>query len=288
MLIAGIILALACGVANAAAAVLEKRESVRAPGRAGVQLLVQLLRRGWWLLAMGLSVVGWVSEAAALAIAPVPVVATLRSVGRALLVVGGHRWLGEHFTRRELTGVALLVAGAAVVAVFAGGAGPPERPLSNLVEVEVAGAVVALALLLRLSRRGVVAGTAVGVLYAATGLYTKEIGDRVARLGPAGIPGLLASPGPWLMIAMSVWAISVTQSAFRRANAASVSAASTTAAGLGLIFLSAVAYSRPLAAPGRAAPFAVGLAMSAVGAVFLAIGSVDRDDTPEKSAAPNA
>jgi drug/metabolite transporter (DMT)-like permease len=278
VLIAGIILALVCGLANAAAAAIEKRESVRLRGRNGVRLLAQLLRRGWWLMAMGLSVLAWVSEAAALALAPVAVVATLRSTGRGGLVLVGARWLGERFTRRELVGVVLLAVGGVVVAIFAGGAGPPERPLSNAVELELAGAILVLTLILRLSRRGIVAGAAVGVLYAATGIYTKEIGDRFARVGLHAVVGLAASPGPWLMIAMSVWAISVTQAAFRRANAASVSAASTTVAGLGLIFISAGVYSRPLAAVSSAVPFALGLVLSAAGAVLLAVGSVDRDN----------
>ena len=277
MLIAGIVLALFCGLANAAAAAIEKRESVRLRGGNGVRLLAQLLRRGWWLMAMGLSVVAWVSEAAALALAPVSVVATLRSTGRGGLVLVGARWLGERFTRRELVGVVLLAVGGVVVAIFAGGAGPPERPLSNAVELELAGAILVLTLILRLSRRGIVAGAAVGVLYAATGIYTKEIGDRFARVGLHAVIGLAASPGPWLMIAMSVWAISVTQTAFRRANAASVSAASTTVAGLGLIFISAGVYSRPLAAVSSAVPFALGLVLSAAGAMLLAVGSVDRD-----------
>lgn len=279
MLIAGSLFALLCGVANAAAAAIEKRESVRAPGGAGLRLLSQLVRRGWWLVAMGLSVVGWVSEAAGLALAPVSVVASLRSTGRGGLVLIGHRWLGERFTRRELIGVGLLAVGGLVVALSAGGNGPPEMPLSNLVEVELGAAVVGITLLLRLSRRGVVAGAAVGVLYAATGIYTKEIGDRVARLAWGAVPGLALSPGPWIMIGVSVWAIGVTQRAFRRANAASVSAASTTVSGLGLILLSAVLYKRRLVPLSLVAPFAFGLLMSVVGALLLAVGSVDRDHT---------
>lgn len=284
MLIAGSLLAVLCGLSNAAAAAIEKRESVRAPGGAGLRLLSQLVRRGWWLVAMALSVVGWVSEAAALALAPVSVVASLRSTGRGGLVLVGHRWLGERFTKRELVGVGLLVVGGLVVAFSAGGNGPPELPLSNLVELELAGAVVGAALLLRLSRRGVVAGAAVGVLYAATGIYTKEIGDRVARLAWGAVPGLALTPGPWIMIALSVWAIGVTQRAFRRANAASVSAASTTVSGLGLIFLSAVLYERRLVPLSLAVPFAIGLLMSVVGALLLAVGSVDRDHTAGSTA----
>ncbi len=81
-----------------------ERGCAPAPGETGLRLLAALARRPLWLLAMALSAVAWVGEAASLALAPVPVVATLRNAGRGLLVVGGGRWLDEHFSRLELVG----------------------------------------------------------------------------------------------------------------------------------------------------------------------------------------
>ena len=139
MLIAGSLLALLCGLANATAAAMEKREGMRS-GRQhdGLRLLAALARRPLWLLALVLSALAWVAEASSLALAPVPAVATLRTAGRGLLVVAGWRWLGERFSRLELTGVVMASAGGALTAVGTANAQVVRRPLSNLSEVLVA------------------------------------------------------------------------------------------------------------------------------------------------------
>jgi hypothetical protein len=98
MLVLGSLLALISAMLNAGAAALEKREGMRnGTGRKGARLLAALARRPLWLVAMALSALAWSTEAASLTLAPVPVVATVRNAGRGLLVVGGGRWLEEHF-----------------------------------------------------------------------------------------------------------------------------------------------------------------------------------------------
>ena len=288
MVILGSILAVVCGVSNSAAAVLEKLESVRATERSGLRLMGALVRRGWWLLAMALSVVGWVSEAFSLALAPVPVVTSLRGAGRGTLVLAGHRWLGERFGRLELIGVGLLVAGGAVVTVSAAGGSIPHQPLSNVTELALGAGAAVLAAVLSLSKRGLVAGAAVGVMFVATGVYTKEIGDRFAALGLAAVPALAATPGPWLMIALSVWSIGKMQGAFRQANAASVSAANTTVSSNGLIVAVAALYHEPYPGGLMLVVMVVGLIVTAAGAVALAVGASDehRPDLAETDAAP--
>ncbi len=263
MLVLGSLLALLSGMLNAAAAALEKREGMRtATGHRGLRLLGALARRPLWALAIVLSGFAWLSEAAALATAPVPVVATLRNAGRGMLVVGGARWLDESFTPLEVGGVVLAGVGGAITALGSANSDVVRKPLSNLTELWVA-ALCALAALIvsRLSSRvavhgrpwrrghapasdgrsrranvaGVVTGTAVGLLFAATGVYTKEIGDTFAVHGPSGFTAVVASGSPWLMLALTVWAQSLIQQAFRLANAASVSAANASVASLGLI-----------------------------------------------------
>ncbi|MGO9661052.1 MAG: hypothetical protein ACLP7F_22195, partial [Acidimicrobiales bacterium] len=86
-MLVGSLLALISGMFNATAAWLEKREGMRtATARTGLRLLAALARRPGWLAAMVLSALAWVGEAASLALAPVPIVATLRNAGRGLLV----------------------------------------------------------------------------------------------------------------------------------------------------------------------------------------------------------
>lgn len=238
---------------NAVAAALEKHQGMRTGhDRNGFRLLAALAKRPLWLLAMVISALAWVCEAASLASAPVPVTATLRNAGRGLLVVGGGRWLDETFTRLELAGVVLASFGGALTAIGATASTVVRRPLSNLDQLLVGLACAAGALVIsrgsewfsrsksgasggRLRSAGVATGAAVGVLYAATGIFTKEIGDRFAVYGAGGIFAVVTSAGLWLMVAMTVWAQSLIQHAFRRANAASVSAANATVASLGLV-----------------------------------------------------
>ena len=239
---------------NATAAWLEKREGMRtATTRSGMRLLAALARRPAWLAAMVLSALAWVGEAASLALAPVPIVATLRNAGRGLLVVGGGRWLNERFSRLEILGVALASGGGIITAIGAANSKVVHKPLSNWTEIVVgASCILAAGVVSGLSSRlspsrlspsrlspsglgatgddhrrkaaGIATGAAVGLLYAGTGVFTKEIGDRFAIYGIGGLTAVLPSAGIWLMVLMSVWAQSLLQQAFRRANAASVSA----------------------------------------------------------------
>jgi drug/metabolite transporter (DMT)-like permease len=123
---------------NAGAAALEKREGMRnGTGRKGARLLAALARRPLWLVAMALSALAWSAEAASLTLAPVPVVATVRNAGRGLLVVGGGRWLQEHFSRLEVAGVVLASGGGALTTASAAHTGVTRQPLSNLTELAV-------------------------------------------------------------------------------------------------------------------------------------------------------
>lgn len=271
MFFLGSALALICGLANSAAAALEKREMMQVGvGEHGLGLLATLARRPLWLLAMALSLLAWVAEAGSLGLVPVPVVTSLRSLGRGGLVVAGHRWLGERFTRVELAGVGLLAVGGVLVASTVITAGAAAPPLSDLTEVLTAVALSVPAALLARSRSGILKGAAVGVLFVATGVFTKEIADRVVRDGGAAIVKLLLTPGPWMMIALSVWSISLIQHAFARANAASVSAASTTVSAIGLILAGVLLYGEPLAHGAGLIPLVGGIVLSAIGAVALA------------------
>ena len=290
MLVIGSILALVSGMLNAGAAALEKREGMRIPGRSGFRLLAALTRRPLWLLAMGLSSLAWVAEAASLALAPIPVTATLRNAGRGLLVVGGGRWLGERFSRPELLGVAMASAGRALTAISVVNSGVSRKLLSNLTQLLVgvtfmvaAGIVVALAT--RFGRRrgkeappadpgrekaaGIAIGGAVGLLFAGTGVFTKEIGDRFAVYGLGAFKSVLASTGLWMMLAMTVWAQSLLQQAFRRANAASVSAVNASVASLGLIGAGFVLYGENVPRGAAAVLLICGIVVSLAGTALL-------------------
>jgi hypothetical protein len=293
MLVIGSLLALLSGMFNAAAAALEKREGMSTGlGQRGWPLLAALARRPAWLLAIGLSAVAWVGEAASLALAPVPVTATLRNAGRGLLVVGGARWLKERFTFPELVGVVLASAGGVITAISVVNSGVQRRLLSNLTQLLVgagcmlvAGVVATLSRWLggegRLSHKekpvnrgrdkaaGLIMGAAVGVLFAGTGVFTKEVGDRFAVYGLGGLKLVLLSTGPWLMVMMAVWAQSLIQQAFRHANAASVSAVNASVASLGLIGAGFALYGEKLPSGADAVLLVSGIVVSLGGAALL-------------------
>ncbi|HXW80239.1 MAG TPA: hypothetical protein VEJ84_12115, partial [Acidimicrobiales bacterium] len=178
MLVLGSLLALLSGMLNAGAAALEKREGMRIPGRSGFRLLAALARRPIWLLAMALSSLAWVAEAAALALAPIPVTATLRNAGRGLLVVGGGRWLGERFSRLELLGVALATAGGILTAISVVNSTVSRKLLSNLTQF-VVGVIFTLA-----------AGVVVGLATRVGGF-----GRRRQKEGRPGSAGKGGNPG---------------------------------------------------------------------------------------------
>jgi len=271
MFFLGSAFALICGLANSAAAALEKREMMQVGvGSRGLALLAILIRRPLWLLAMALSLLAWTAEAGSLGLVAVPVVTSLRSLGRGGLVVIGHRWLAERFARIELAGLILLAVGGVLVASSVVTSGAANPPLSDLTEILVAVVLAMPAWLLARSRNGLAMGAAVGILFVATGVYTKEISDRVVRHGAAGLLHVLVTPGPWLMIMLSVWSLSLIQQAFARANAASVSAASTTVSANGLILAGVLLYHQPLASGAELIPLVLGIVLSAVGAVALA------------------
>jgi hypothetical protein len=283
MLVLGSLLALISGMLNACAAWLEKREGMRSgTGRKGARLLAVLARRPLWLLAMALSALAWAAEAASLALAPVPVVATVRNAGRGLLVVGGGRWLEEHFSRLEVAGVVLASVGGALTTASATHTEVTRRPLSNLTEVAVgvsclvgAGAVTWCASRLaagdpaRARASGVATGAAVGLLFAATGVFTKEIGDRFAVYGVSALPSVVASAGLWLMLGMAAWSQSLLQQAFRNANAATVSAANASVASLGLIGAGFALYGQVVPRGAGAVALVGGIAVSLTGTAML-------------------
>lgn len=270
MLVAGILLCLFAGLANALAAALEKREAMAVSDDIQrFRLLAALARRPWWLVAMAVSVAAWVAQAGGLALVPIAAAATLLGAGRALLVLLGIRWLGERFGGWELAGVGLASAGAVAAAATAG-SHPTRVELSNWIQLAVGAAAVVVAVAVTRRARGVAYGAGAGVLFAATGIYTKEIGDRVASHGLAGIALAAATPSPWVMVALTVLAQSYLQTAFRQANAATVSATNAAVSMNGLIICGFALYHEPFPGGAGGVMLVVGILASAAGTSLLA------------------
>jgi drug/metabolite transporter (DMT)-like permease len=287
MLVAGILLCLFSGLAIALAAALEKREGMAvAGGVQGFRLLAALVRRPWWLVAMGVSVAAWLAQAGGLALVPIAAAATLLAAGRAMLVVLGIRWLGERFGRLELTGVGLATVGA-VAAAGTAGTHPARLELSNLVQLAVGAGALVIAFAVTRRKNGVALGAGAGVLFAATSVYTKEIGDRVATHGLSGIVLVLAGPSLWVMLAFNVLAQSYLQTAFRMMNAATVSTTNTAVSMNGLIVCGFALYGESLPSGAGGALLILGILASAAGASLLAFTSASSPTSgPRPATAP--
>ena len=276
MVILGGLLALVAGVGYNSSAAVQKREAVAVDSSVTVpRLLPALIRRKMWIAASFLDLLAWLAQVVALALAPIALVIPVMGLGAALLVVLGMRWLGERFRREEVWGIALVAVGATAAAVAAGNSSVARAPLPFGDQIAIGGGAIAVAVVLARSRTGIAYGTAAGALYAATAIYTKEVGDRFAVNGTGAIPRLLASPTPWLLAVMALIALALVQAGFQRANAASVVAAMTAVDTVGPILAGFFLYHENFPSGAAGPVLAVGIAAAVFGATLLA-GRMER------------
>jgi hypothetical protein len=221
--------------------------SVRRPLRS-LRLLFSNRR---WLVGFATGIGGWALYVAALALAPLSLVQAVSAGGIGLLAL--LVWLGGvALTRRELAGVAIAVAGLALLGASLAGhstRGTNGSPWTVAVWVGVSLAVAALAV--RAVGGGAGLGAAAGVLYAAGDVATKAAVAGGGRL--AFVPAVLACHG---------LAFVCLQLGFQRGGALST-------AGVATLFTNAL----PIAA--GTALFAEGVPTGALGALrVLAFAAV--------------
>ena len=174
------------GLAAAAAACFEtgyafqalEARSVPARHALRVSLLGRLLRNARWLAATALSVLGWPLQVAALALAPLAVVQPTLALGLVGLLVLGSRVLGEPIGHREITAVALVVAGIACVALSAPGRGTSTDVLGAVVALVLLSAVAAAPYVLR-RRTVLLAVVATGAADSLAAFAAKLVADAL-------------------------------------------------------------------------------------------------------------
>jgi hypothetical protein len=211
-----------------------------------------------------------VAQAAGLALAPITLVVPLMAVGSALLVLLGVRWLGERFGPLELTAIALVAAGGSAAAIAAAGVSPARAALDASTQLGLAAGAAVAALLVSRGRGGIALGAAAGCLFAATVIWTKEVGDRLAADGWRGLELLLVSPAPWLLALFGVGALWLLQAGFQRANAASVTAAMTAVESVGPVLAAFLLYHERWPSGADSPLLATGIAAAVLGATMLA------------------
>ena len=163
-------------------------------------LLARLARRPRWLAAIGIDLLGWPFQLAALALVPLTIVQPALALGLILLLVLGDRMLGERPGRSELAGVALLVGGVAVLAAVGPEHTDKHAGTTALVAVSAGMGLIAL-LPFAFGPRGpllvVAAGSAYTLAAIASKLLTDELsaGTAWAAIAWAAVAGLGALLG---------------------------------------------------------------------------------------------
>jgi len=190
-----------------------------------VGLVGYLLQRPLWLLGAALGIVGFGPQLVGLAYAPFAVVQTALTAGLALLLFIAMRYLGEHVDRTALVGVALLIAGVALVSWGAPAHSETHRPALRAILVVAVTAVIAFSpfLLRRFGiGHGVLLAIASGVGFAGTNIATKLASDDISK-------SQWANAGGWgiVVAVLGVCATVTSMSAIQRSAAAMVVPVST-------------------------------------------------------------
>jgi drug/metabolite transporter (DMT)-like permease len=206
---------------------LQAIEARRSPKSLGLKvgLLGHLLRRPLWLLGGALGIIGFGPQLIGLAYAPFAVVQTALTAGLALLLFIATRYLGERVDRIALTGVALLIAGVALVSWGAPAHSETHRAALGPILVVAATAVIAFSpfFLRRFGiEHGLLLAIASGIGFAGTNIATKLAGDDIGRSNWANATG-------WgiAVAALGVCATVTSMSAIQRSAATMVVPVST-------------------------------------------------------------
>ena len=265
----GIVMAVVAGIGFSIAATLQKREAVRFEDRP-FRLLQRLAGRWLWLLAMAVDVGSWVAQATALALAPIAVAVPLMGLGTGLLVALGIVALKERFTVVEVLAIGMTLAGAAGASVASGGLHAARASLSPWVQLGVAATALVVSFVVARLRTGMAYGLAAGILYAASAIFTKEVGDRFASRGWGAVALLAKTPAPWLLIPLGLIALAFAMSGFRLANAASVMATMSALDSAALILAGFLLYHERYPAGAAGVLLTASLLTSLIGIVLVA------------------
>jgi drug/metabolite transporter (DMT)-like permease len=220
-----VVLALGAGLCYAIAAVVQQRVAAQQPPglSLSLRLIVQLARRPLWLAGIGVDILAYLMEAAALGVGSVVVVGPLMASGLLFALPFASFRTGRRVTRREMIPAVMVTAGLALYVVV----GAPGGNTSHASHLEwlVAAAGVALGAGIAVflgrrteepGRRAIYYGLATGIVYSLTAVLTKATVDRI---GTDVYPIL----GHWQLYALlvaSVIGLVLNQSAFQAGHVA--------------------------------------------------------------------
>ncbi|MCP9274689.1 DMT family transporter [Mycolicibacterium arenosum] len=215
-----IVLALCAAIFMAIGIVVRQRATMDVPSEDGVstRMLATLLRRPLWWAGTGAAVLGFVFQALALIKGSLIVVQPILVSALLFTLPLSARLSGRRVTRTEWLWAGLLTVGLAVFVLLAK-PGPQETPSSMTLAVIVSVACVVLVLACVVVavrfpagwQRAVLLAVAVGFLFGMVAMVTKIVMHMGAD---RGLLGVLATPAPYALVALGVFATLLQQSAF--------------------------------------------------------------------------
>jgi drug/metabolite transporter (DMT)-like permease len=248
----GLLFAVATAFASVVGFLYKHRGAVASPEvewRRPVSTSLGLFRSPWYVLGVGIALIGWGFHVAALALAPISLVQSVIAGGLVLLTVVADRLFAHSVTRREWIGVGLAAVGLAFLAATLEGTGgeahssyQTSRLVAFLVAVSL-GAVLIGYFGQRTHHAGVTLGAAAGLLWAASDVAIKASSDS---LGEESILLILLSPLAFLILAYSLIGLTVSAKSLQIGKAVPVIALTSVAANALTIAAGPLVFEEPM------------------------------------------
>lgn len=246
--------------------------SVRRLGHMATRLLTSKM----WLAGFFSGIAAVVFMVIGYSLAPITVIQSIYGIGLIVLVVASHLHLGERLARREWASIAVVICAAVMISLTLGTTTTPGLggSLGRVLAVS-GGTVVAAGLVFALlgrssAERSIPFGAAAGLVYGAGSLQIKSASVLINRYGIVhGALRALASPYPYLFVALSLLGLVIFQIGLQRTRVAAIGPITNIVAAAYVVGVGMVLYDEPLPKSAllsalRFAGFALVLAGSAV------------------------
>jgi drug/metabolite transporter (DMT)-like permease len=203
--------ALASASAYSVGVILQSLEARQIPPSDALRLslLKQLLRRRRWLIGTLCVLLGWLLQAAALALAPITVVQPALAAGLFVLLIAGTRLSDERVGRREVLAVVAISVGVAGLGLASPKNADGGHAAAAIMGPALAGfaAVALVPYVLRRRSLPALVVLSAGLAYACSGFMTKFVADAFSRsellAGAAWLGGTAVAAGVGLTSEMT-------------------------------------------------------------------------------------
>jgi drug/metabolite transporter (DMT)-like permease len=291
----GLLIGLLASVMLAAGLAMMKSRAEVLPAAQGTAFLRAIIR--WvcdpaWAGGLIVETAGYVLYFAALAEAPVSLVAVMMQGGIAVFVIIAIVFLHECANRAEAAGIVGIILAMVLLALSLQGA-PPQR-LLNSFALGILSAVTLLGTAMlcsasRLRRNGAALAIASGVAFGLSSLYTKALADIFAtHSGYAVAVRMAASPWHYLMICSNLAGLVLLQNSFHWARGIIAMPLSSAISNLVPIVGGIMAFDESLPRDPTSAVLRIGaFTLTIVASVLLAGAEITHNnDQPSPSASP--